>query len=167
MRPFQLGDSDQVEEMAGTQEVADGMLEMPHPYPAGAARSWIADHPEQFEKGVSIRFAIVKSDVLIGSVGLNIDRKHKRGELNYWIGPDFHGNGYATEASKAMIDFAFRTTDLNRIHAQHLSWNEASARVLAKVGMTHEGRQRQHVVRWEDPEDWELWGLLKTDWTSP
>ncbi|MEO8106228.1 MAG: GNAT family N-acetyltransferase, partial [Actinomycetes bacterium] len=47
-----------------------------------------------------------------------------------------HGNGYATEASKALLDAAF-TTGRNRIWSTVRPWNKASLRVLAKLGFDY------------------------------
>ena len=139
---------------------------MPHPYPNCAAAAWIAAHEERYVAGSAVRFAITRDTELIGSAGLNVSRRHKRGELDYWVGVSHQGAGYATQAARSVVDFAFRRLDLNRVHAQHLSSNAASGRVLARIGNEHEGTQRQHVVRWEDPQDWELWGILRSEWEA-
>ena len=53
---------------------------------------------------------------------------------------------------------------LNRIYAHHFVRNPASGRVMQKLGMTHEGRLRQHVRKWDAFEDLELYGILKSQW---
>lgn len=50
-----------------------------------------------------------------------------------------------------------------RIYAQHFARNPASGRVMAKVGMQLEGTLRRHIYRWDQPEDVEAWGLLRSD----
>ena len=74
LRPFRLDDSESVESMASDKKIAEGMLDMPHPYPKGAAEEWIGTHKAQFDTLSAARFAITLNSDLIGSVGLNIFR---------------------------------------------------------------------------------------------
>jgi [ribosomal protein S5]-alanine N-acetyltransferase len=66
-------------------------------------------------------------------------------ELGYWIAPGHRGQGYATEASKAMCDVGFCTLRLHRIEARAFARNRASIRVLEKAGLHQEGRFRERV----------------------
>jgi ribosomal-protein-alanine N-acetyltransferase len=65
-----------------------------------------------------------------------------------------------------MLDYAFRDLGLNRVHASHLSRNPASGRVMQKLGMSHEGRLRQHVKKWGIFEDIEKYGILRSEYVS-
>jgi RimJ/RimL family protein N-acetyltransferase len=60
-------------------------------------------------------------------------------ELGFHLLPPFWGQGLATEAAVAVLDYAFGTLDLNTIVAGHHPSNEASRRVLAKVGFEYTG----------------------------
>ena len=57
------------------------------------AEAWISSHQERFERGDSLDFAItLRSDgLLVGAIGLGIDREPERGELGYWIGVPYWG----------------------------------------------------------------------------
>ena len=79
LRPFCLEDAPAVEKHAGTKEVADTTLTIPHPYPPGAAEAWIGTHQDEWESGRGANYAIIANDVdeLIGTVGLSIDARHK------------------------------------------------------------------------------------------
>ena len=59
-----------------------------------------------------------------------------------------------------MVEYGLRIFGLNRIQARHLTRNPASGRVMAKIGMTHEGRLRQAVRKWGVFEDLDLWSIL-------
>ncbi|MCP3033621.1 GNAT family N-acetyltransferase, partial [Halobacillus sp. A1] len=77
-------------------------------------------------------FAVILKgeDKLIGTMTLRVDELHNKGELAYWIGNDFWNKGYATEASKIVIDFGFKEQKLNRIWAPVMSKNKASGKVM-------------------------------------
>lgn len=71
-------------------------------------------------------------------------------EIAYGVAPSFEGQGYATEAAGALVDFAARSKDVRLIRAHTLPEPNASTRVLLKNGFHHCGA----VV---DPEDGPVW----------
>ncbi|MBE6502155.1 MAG: GNAT family N-acetyltransferase [Methanobrevibacter thaueri] len=88
-------------------------------------------------------YAVVKDDVAIGCVGLlfHPDTNHWWGEgaveLGYWIGEEYWGNGYAFEASQALIRRAFDELDVDEIYASYRIENNQSKRVLEKLGFKY------------------------------
>jgi ribosomal-protein-alanine N-acetyltransferase len=95
------------------------------------------------------------SDGVVGSVALDVDGDDARreGVLGYVFHRDWWSRGYATEASKALVQFGFGQLKLSRITATCHPDNKASARVLQKVGLTYQGRIHHHMkVRgiWRD-----------------
>jgi RimJ/RimL family protein N-acetyltransferase len=167
LRPFCLDDAPEVRRLAGRREIADTTLAIPHPYPRGAAEAWIGKHEDQHALGKGTNFAItLRNGSLIGAIGLVIAAEHRRAELGYWIAVDHWGNGYATEAARAVVRYGFETLGLEKIHSCFLARNPASGRVLAKVGMTIEGVRRRHVVKWDRPEDLVVTGLLREDFDA-
>jgi RimJ/RimL family protein N-acetyltransferase len=70
---------------------------------------------------------------------------HARGRRR--LGEPYWGRGIATEAVRAVTDYAFRTFDLCRLHACVFEWNPASMRVLEKAGYTLEARHRRSVTK--------------------
>lgn len=165
LRPFLPLDAPEVRRQAGDREIAAMTLRIPHPYPEGAAERWIASLAGKYLLGEEVNFAIVLKceSRLIGAVGLMLEPEHRRAELGYWIGRDYWGRGYATEAARTVLEYGFRELDLRRVVAHHMSHNPASGRVLEKLGMTHEGRLRQHILKWGELEDIELFGILKSE----
>ena len=166
LRPFALSDAKDVRRLAREREIADTTLNIPHPYEDGVAEEWISSHQSKFEAGEQCTFAIVlrSSKELLGAIGLRIDSRFERAELGYWIGRLYWGNGYCTEAGKAVLQYGFSVLGLNRIHATHLTRNPASGSVMRKIGMLHEGRARHHAKRWDKFEDLELYGILREEW---
>lgn len=165
LRPFTLADAPDVQRLAGDRAIAEMTLLIPHPYPDGLAEKWIAPHAEKFAQRALANFAIIEraSGQLIGAIGLVIEDEHARAELGYWIGQPFWCRGYCTEAARAILRFGFDELRLNRIAAHHFTRNPASGRVLQKLGMQHEGTFRQHLRKWGEFIDAELYGLLRDD----
>ncbi len=87
--------------------------------------------------------------------------------LGYVYGEVAWGQGYATEAADALLDWAFDTLDLNRVQAETDTRNLASARVLEKLGFVREGTLREDCVVNGDVSDSWVYGLLRREWRSP
>jgi RimJ/RimL family protein N-acetyltransferase len=162
LRPPELADAPAVQRLAGAREVALNTLMIPHPYPEGAAEEWLTKQ----RTGDQINFAITLRETgeLAGVMGLIVNREHNRAEIGYWIGVPYWGRGYATEAGRAVVGHAFEGLGLNRVHAEVFARNPASARVLQKIGMRHEGTQRAHIVKWGEAMDVEAYGMLRGEW---
>jgi len=168
LRPFVADDAFDVERLAGMREIADTTLNIPHPYPHGGAAEWIRLHAPAWIEGTSATFAIVgkKTGALVGAISLMIKREHRRAELGYWIALDCWSRGYATEASRRIIDFGFEVLGLHRIEARHLLRNPASGRVMQKLGMQQEGVQRDWVIKWDRFESLAVYSILEPEWRA-
>lgn len=165
LRPFDLSDAETVQKLAGERAIADTTLNIPHPYPDGAAEEWIGTHAEEFASGKQAVFAITlrESSALIGAMGLGIVPLYRRAELGYWIGRAYWGNGYCTEAAQRVLIYGFEDLGLHRIHATYFSRNPASGRVMQKIGMKREGMLRDHVIKWGRYEDLVQYAILAED----
>lgn len=165
LRPFTIDDATRVQELAGNKDVANTTLSIPHPYPIKAAEQWIKNHPQMIKNGI-FPFAIVLKyeDVLIGTMTIRINDTHKKGELAYWVGKEYWGNGYATEATKEIVKYGFKNLNLNRIWAKAMSKNPASSKVMINVGMEKEGVLKQDILKSGVFEDSDMYGLTKSDY---
>lgn len=165
LRPFTIDDATRVQELAGNKDVAKTTLGIPHPYPIEAAEQWIKNHPKMMKNGV-FPFAIVlkAEDILIGTMTIRINDTHKKGELAYWVGKEYWGNGYATEAAKEIVRYGFENLNLNRIWAKAMSKNPASSKVMMNVGMKKEGVLKQDTMKLGVFEDSDIYGLTKSDY---
>jgi RimJ/RimL family protein N-acetyltransferase len=165
LRPFLASDADEIVRLAGAREIAATTLRIPHPYSKADADTFIAACARRAEEDLAAVFAVDLRDQfqLLGAVGLELELPHRRAELGYWIGVPYWGNGYATEAARAVVHYGFDTLNLNRIYASHFPHNPASAQVLRKIGMQHEGRLRSHVQKWDQFYDLELYAVLRAD----
>jgi len=101
-----------------------------------------------------IRWAIelVEHNEMIGTVGLlRFDFEHRHAELGYDLARRWWGRGITTEAAGAVIRYGFSVLGLHRIEAGVLPENDASVRVLQKLGFLEEGayaKGRFHTFRW-------------------
>jgi RimJ/RimL family protein N-acetyltransferase len=107
------------------------------------------------------------SDALIGTVSLfAIHREQRRAELGYALASALWGRGYATEMLRPAIDFAFNTLDLERLEADIDPRNEASCRLVERVGFIREGLLRE---RWRvagEVTDSAMYGLLRREYAE-
>ena len=162
LRPFRLEDAPTVQRLAGVREVAATTLTVPHPYPDGEAGAWIGTHAGAWaeRKVLTLAVTLREDGALVGAVGLALVMADRRAELGYWIGVPWWNRGFATEAARALVDCGFGTLGLHRIMARHMSRNEASGRVMQKLGMAREGTLRHHVLKWGSFEDLVVYAVL-------
>jgi RimJ/RimL family protein N-acetyltransferase len=160
LRPLAATDAAEVRRLAGRFEVASPTTNIPHPYPDGAAEAFIGRTVDGWRDDKSATWAITREGALIGCIGLvSLSRAHGRVSLGYWIGYDEWNRGYATEAGRAVVDFAF-ADGWHRVEATHMTRNPASGRVMQKLGMQHEGRMRDYFRRFDQWEDVELYAVV-------
>jgi len=169
LRELLLDDARAVADRAGDRRVARYLIAVPTPYPLTLATRWIAGRIAWWSQGRGVTLAIARRERpydLIGSVSLRRFVRDRRAELGYWLGADAWGKGYATEAAAALVDFGFGELGLSRIYAHVLAGNEASCRVLEKLGMMSEGMRRQHVRKGKRLLDVRLFGMLRDEWVE-
>lgn len=107
------------------------------------------------------------SDRVIGHAKLTLMFPEiKQWEIGWFIHPDHWGKGYATEAARALLDFAFKQVGVHRVVAFCNANNAASARVMEKLGMQRDGLLRE-ALWWNDTWcDEYLYAILEQEWTK-
>ncbi|MGF1687221.1 GNAT family N-acetyltransferase [Photobacterium japonica] len=138
LRPFQLSDAHKVQQLAGEEQIANGTINIPHPYTDGVAGQWIGKLLADWHRGHSAIYAItLKSSYrLIGCVGLH-NIADGKAQLGYWIGVPFWGQGYCTEAAERITEFGFKRLQLDTLYGQHYSQETQPGKVMQKIGMRH------------------------------
>lgn len=108
------------------------------------------------------------SQQLIGSISLQKDYRRTNSRvrnLGYSISSIFWGNGYATEAAKTVIQYAFQEMSLELISANHYPFNEASKKVILKCGFHFDGNLRRAGVRFDGkPYDDVCYSMTKEEY---
>ena len=126
--------------LIGDYDVAKNLSRVPYPYSEADAKGWVEKTAEARGKGTEYVFAITRKDddAYIGSCGL-----HKRDgayfEFGYWLGKPFWGQGYATEAARRLVAFAFMELGMDTVIAGYFHDNPASGHVLEKLGCVPDG----------------------------
>jgi RimJ/RimL family protein N-acetyltransferase len=126
--------------LANDRRVAVNTARIPHPYGLGDAQQFIAAVNRQDGE---IAFAITLDDALIGLCGVN--PRTSGVEIGYWLGVPYWGHGYATEAARALIDYAFADLRHEAMQAGARVSNPASRRVLEKCGFQWTGVQLTRI----------------------
>lgn len=168
LRCFELSDAPYVQVLLNDPEVIGTMIDLSLPFSLADAQTMIANGHRAFQEGSAYVFAITRrsNGDLVGYADIEVQAAHRRGEIAYWIGKPYWWQGYATEAAKAIIRFGFEDLGLNRIYAFVLTRNTASAHVLQKAGLTHEGTLRHSVRKNDVFENVDFYGLLRQDWLT-
>lgn len=131
------------------------------------AGRFIAACRQMAEQGSGARLAVdrLSDGAFIGWCGLTRwNPDYRSASLGYCFTDGAWGQGYATEAALALLQWAFEALDLNRVQAQTDTRNLASARVLEKLNFIREGTLREDcVVNGEVSDSW-LYGLIRRQW---
>ncbi|MFN2369802.1 MAG: GNAT family N-acetyltransferase, partial [Candidatus Krumholzibacteriia bacterium] len=89
-----------------------------------------------------------------------------RAELGYGLRADAWGQGYAAEAVGELLRFGFTELALHRVEADVDPRNEASVRLLERLGFTREGLLRERWIVEEEISDAAFYGLLRREWEA-
>ncbi|HET7884683.1 MAG TPA: GNAT family N-acetyltransferase [Bradyrhizobium sp.] len=129
-----LADVNAIARLAGDRRIAQN-TRLPHPY--------LQDHAVEFVRNVANSpreavFLIEHNYKPIGAVGASW-READAPELGYWLGVDHWGQGFATEAARAVLDYTFEEFDIAFIRSFARVTNPASRNILEKCGFQWSG----------------------------
>ncbi|MEW1953175.1 GNAT family protein [Terrabacter sp. NPDC080008] len=168
LRPFEDAD---VEDLFALQSNALVLRYWDSPPWTDRARAaqFLATCRQMAEDGTGARLAVDRAadGAFLGWCTLNNwNPTYRSVSLGYCFGEAAWGHGYATEAARALLQWAFPTLDLNRVQAEADTRNVASARVLKKLGFVLEGTLREDCVVDGDVSDSWVFGLLRREWQA-
>jgi RimJ/RimL family protein N-acetyltransferase len=134
-------------------------------------RRRVASRPTHFDARAIGRFewliVLGAGARAIGWISLRVgDRSRGTAEIGYSVLAGYRGEGYATEAARALVDHAFEDSDLRQIEACCLPANVASRRLLASVGFEERRIQRNGAMVRGRPVDIVLFELLRETWSA-
>jgi RimJ/RimL family protein N-acetyltransferase len=168
LRQFEFYDRVAVMNILNDSQVTATLLDIPEPFHFDDADMWIRAGHAGIALDHLYPFAIVRRDdnALLGCVDLEKDSEHRRADMAYWIGSIHWRKGYTSEAAACILRFGFETLDLNRIYAQCLVHNVASAGVMKKIGLKYEATLRQAMVKNGQFIDMAVYGLCRADYNQ-
>ncbi len=148
LRPWREGDEPSLVRHANNRKVSINLRDhFPYPYTLEDARAWIgrcksATQPHQ-------TFAIEHGGEAIGGIGLQpmSDVARFTAEVGYWLGEEYWGQGFATEALRCLTGYAFETLQYERLEAWVFATNPVSCKVLEKSGYDHEATCRHAAFK--------------------
>lgn len=149
LRPIRLNDAPAIFEGRGDAEVMR-YWDWPAQKSVDEVRRIIQNHFREIDSGATQWWVVAPSPrgAAIGECDLSeIDLHHKRAEVGFLFKRAAWGQGYAREAMERVIRHGFEELGLERLSARFHAGNEASKRLLEKLGFTYEGTLRGHVVR--------------------
>ena len=146
LRPPEERDVPTIVAFIGDYDVAKNLSTVPHPYTEAHAREWLAKQPVNLASGTDYGFSIARKEdgAHIGGCGLH--RKENGNEFGYWLGKPFWQKGYATEAARRIVEFAFFELQLESVWAGWYHDNPNSGRVLEKVGCKPSGQDTRSCM---------------------
>ena len=124
--------------------------------------AFIEGRVEEMARGDAFYWSVRLSDDnrFVGSVDLtDIDRRHHRAEIGFVLARPVWGQGYGYEAVQAVLGHA-ATLGFRRLWARTQVGDNASEKLLTKLGFEVEGYMKGHVDRDGERRDCRLWGLL-------
>lgn len=130
---------------------------------------WLRGHRAAFDMGQMYRFAVFDAEekVLIGENMLIARIGPGALEIGYWTHKDALGQGFATEASAAMVRVAFEIEKVRRVEIMCAPENRASASIAARLGFTHEATLKERALDSEGKSrDLMVWSLFAADYNS-
>ncbi len=123
-------------------------------------RQWI-----EAQENLFIWAIIIPANKHIGNATLRINRKHRSGYFEMYLGNSAcRGKGYGWKTLSAILDYAFTVLSLHRTALVTLPGNIPAERLYKKAGFVREGIQRQAIYRAGKFEDQYCWGLLASEW---
>ncbi|MFD3314425.1 GNAT family N-acetyltransferase [Streptomyces sp. NPDC058694] len=120
------------------------------------------EEPGWFQYAIELR----ADHCLVGDVGVCLHENRMQAELGFTLAGDRQGQGYATEAVRAVLGDLFDHRGLHRVSAECDARNDRSARLLRRLGFVQEGLLRQATWLKDEWTDDLLFGLLASDWQS-
>ena len=142
LRPVALTDAARITELSSDITVACMTARIPYPNTLAHVTGWLLSNRTSGERA----FATTLDGLVIGVCSYFAETKNDEGEIGYWLGRAYWGQGFATEMTRGVIRHAFATTDRTAVSISHFIDNPASAGVIAKCGFKPAGRRAMHSL---------------------
>ena len=150
MRPYRADDAADLHRLINDWEVCRNLAAVPFPYARALADDWIASTRAMLAAGTAFHLAVTGHEegreMLVGGVGLRLDREARVGRLGFWVGRRFWGHGVAGEAAGRLARWAMANLDLDGLEATVATDNPGSMAVLRRIGLRHVGEGTETFI---------------------
>jgi RimJ/RimL family protein N-acetyltransferase len=168
LRPFSRGDVDAVFAYRSREDVTRYLFDSPMNREACAEAVQARVGQTTWEQeGDKIFLAVerLEDGTMMGEVSLILrSAEWRQAEIGYIFHPDFHGHGYASEACRRLLSLGFDDAGAHRVFARCNAANEASRRVMQRLGMREEAHFREHMLVKGTWEEELICALLEDEW---
>jgi RimJ/RimL family protein N-acetyltransferase len=157
-----LADVKHIAQLANDRRIAENTRRLPHPY--------LQDHAIEFVRALADSpretvFLIENNHTPIGVVGIDWRQSHLP-ELGYWLGFEHWGQGFGTEAARAMIDFTFEEFDAEHLVSGARVSNPSSRNILEKCGFQWSGVELHRFEALGSSTPVDCFRLSRSVWSS-
>lgn len=135
LRPSNRGDAERAFRIQSDFQVTRMLRMARFPPDLQETVAWFSDHEREWLSGTAYRFAVLRDERMIGLMDID-EVAGGEGDLGYWFEAASWGQGFASEAGRAVVAFAFGELRLKRLRSGHAADNPASGKVLSKLGFT-------------------------------
>jgi 8-oxo-dGTP diphosphatase len=167
LRPLRAQDAEALHRLVNDWEVTRTLAEIPYPYPRDLADEWIVSTRAQLAAGDAYHLAITgkegRKETLVGVIGLRVDAAQRSGHLGYWVGRAYWKHGVATEAARRLTRWGFANLPIDRIAAVVTEGNDASRKVLRRVGFQQIGTSERDSMTHRDTRTVALFEATRDD----
>jgi RimJ/RimL family protein N-acetyltransferase len=157
-----LADVKAIALLANDRRIAENTRRLPHPYLQHHAVDFVRMIAEAAQ---DVTFLIERNFVPLGMVGINW-REDDAAELGYWLGVEHWGQGFGTEAARAVIDFFFEEHDHEQLFAGARVVNPASRNILEKCGFQWSGVELHRFAALGSSTPVDCFRLSRGVWSS-
>jgi RimJ/RimL family protein N-acetyltransferase len=164
LRPWHASDVAAVLEACQDPDIGR-WVNIPQPFGEAEAAAFVDGAVQMWRDGTGAAFAIedVSTGRLIGAATRFGPDGHSA-TFGLWLVPAARGRGVGTRALRRMVDWTFATTDVIRLETFIMTGNDASDRMVERVGFRREGLLRAwDLDRSGRPVDCVAWSLLRSD----
>ncbi len=168
LRPLGLKDVRSLVEIGNEKLLSSFTMYLPFPFGVKDAKKVILDGTEGLKERRMYRFGIELNEQkkIIGIIDIyDINGRDRKAKIGYWLGKEYRGRGFASEAVNNVLDLAFKKLSLNKVSAKTLKYNTKSNNILNKFKF-----KRVAVLRKDKNIDGKLtdtyiWELTKEDFS--
>jgi RimJ/RimL family protein N-acetyltransferase len=157
-----LADAKAIASLANDRRIAENTRRLPHPYSQEHAVEFVRTTAEDRR---DIAFLIEHNHAPIGMVGINWHEPDAP-ELGYWLGFEHWGQGFGTEAARAVIDFFFEEFDLDHLCSGARVANPSSRNILEKCGFQWSGVELHRFESLGSSTPVDCFRLTRSVWSS-